>query len=61
MSAGRRPLDGPAGAASRPEPQRIGSRLSFRARLTFGLIAGSVIPLAAFGLVLVFTEIARTG
>jgi two-component system sensor histidine kinase ResE len=58
VSAGRRPVD--AGVAG-PEPQRIGSRLSFRARLTAGLVAGSVLPLAAFGLVLIFTEVARTG
>ena len=63
MSAtGRRPVDGPAtGSPLAPEPQRIGSRLSFRARLTAGLVAGSVLPLAAFGLVLVVTEVARTG
>src|SRR5215213_161854 len=54
----RRPIDGPAAA---PEPQRIGSRLSFRARLTAGLIAGSVLPLTAFGLVLIVTEVARSG
>ncbi|HEX3265014.1 MAG TPA: histidine kinase dimerization/phospho-acceptor domain-containing protein, partial [Candidatus Limnocylindrales bacterium] len=58
MSAGRRPIETPA---VRPEPQRIGSGLSFRARLTIGLIAGSVLPLAGFGLVLLGTEIARTG
>jgi signal transduction histidine kinase/HAMP domain-containing protein len=56
--ASRRSLDRPA---TRPEPQRIGSRLSFRARLTAGLIVGSVLPLAAFGLVLVATEVVRTG
>jgi signal transduction histidine kinase/HAMP domain-containing protein len=44
-----------------PEPQRIGPALSFRARLTAGLIAGSILPLAGFGLVLVATEVARTG
>ena len=61
-AAGRRPIDAPSsGPASLPEPQRIGSRLSFRARLTAGLIAGSVLPLAAFGLVLIVTEVARTG
>ena len=57
-AAGRRPLDRPG---PRPEPQRIGSRLSFRARLTAGLVAGSVLPLGTFGLILVATEIARTG
>jgi signal transduction histidine kinase/HAMP domain-containing protein len=35
--------------------------MSFRARLTLGLVAGSVLPLAGFGLVLLGTEIARTG
>lgn len=55
---GRRPVDLPGG---RPEPQRIGSRLSFRARLTAGLVLGSVLPLAAFGLVLIALEAARTG
>jgi HAMP domain-containing protein len=61
-AAGRRPIDGPTtGVTGTPEPQRIGSRLSFRARLTAGLVAGSVLPLAAFGVVLVVTEVARTG
>jgi two-component system sensor histidine kinase ResE len=58
VSADRRPIDG---VVKGPEPQRIGSRLSFRARLTAGLILGSVLPLAAFGLVLIVTEVARTG
>ena len=35
--------------------------MSFRARLTAGLVIGSVLPLALFGLVLIGTEIARTG
>ncbi|MEO5703436.1 MAG: ATP-binding protein [Candidatus Limnocylindrales bacterium] len=35
--------------------------MSFRARLTRGLVIGSVLPLALFGLVLIGTEIARTG
>ena len=56
--AGRRPVNTPA---PRPEPQRIGSAMSFRARLTTGLVVGSVLPLAGFGLVLVVTEVARTG
>ena len=43
------------------EPQRIGPGFSFRARLTAGVVAGSVIPLAGFGLVLVGAEIARRG
>ena len=45
----------------RDEPQRIGPGYSFRARLTAGVIAGSVVPLAGFGLVLVGAEIARRG
>ncbi|HXG25542.1 MAG TPA: ATP-binding protein [Candidatus Binatia bacterium] len=57
-AAGRRPIDR---SAPRPEPQRIGSRLSFRARLTAGLVAGSVLPLAAFGIVLIVIEETRTG
>ena len=61
-AAGRRPIDEPvAGPGPGPEPERIGSRLSFRARLTAGLIAGSVLPLATFGLVLIVTEVARSG
>jgi signal transduction histidine kinase/HAMP domain-containing protein len=44
-----------------PEPQRIGPAMSFRARLTLGLVAGAVLPLAGFGLVVVATEVARTG
>jgi signal transduction histidine kinase len=57
--AGRRPIDLPR---ARPaEPQRIGPAMSFRARLTLGLIAGAVLPLAGFGLALIGTEIARTG
>ena len=35
--------------------------MSFRARLTMGLVAGSVIPLAGFGLVLITMEAARAG
>lgn len=56
--ASRRPTkrDGP-----RPEPQRIGPAMSFRARLTAGLVVGSVLPLALFGSVLVATELLRTG
>jgi signal transduction histidine kinase/HAMP domain-containing protein len=48
-------------AAREPEPQRIGPAISFRARLTAGLVAGAVLPLAAFGLVLVGVEVIRTG
>lgn len=44
-----------------PEPQRVGPGYSFRARLTAGLIAGAVVPLAGFGLVLLAAELARTG
>ena len=51
--------DGRRGAG--PDPQRIGPGFSFRARLTAGLIAGAVVPLAGFGLVLVAAELARTG
>ncbi len=51
--------------AGRPEassaPQRVGPGYSFRARLTAGLIAGAVVPLAGFGLALVAAEVARTG
>ena len=35
--------------------------MSFRARLTAGLVIGSVVPLALFGTVLLVTEVARTG
>ena len=58
-NAGRRPIDLPT--ARSPEPQRIGPAMSFRARLTLGLVAGAVLPLAGFGLALIGTEIARTG
>ena len=44
-----------------PDPQRIGPGYSFRARLTAGLIAGAVVPLAGFGLVLVAAELVRAG
>ena len=47
--------------SSGPEPQRVGPGISFRARLTAGLIAGAVVPLAGFGLLLVGAEVARTG
>lgn len=57
--AGRRPIDLPT--ARHSEPQRIGPAMSFRARLTLGLVAGAVLPLAGFGLALIGTEIARTG
>lgn len=58
-AASRRPTE--RGSAARPEPQRIGSAMSFRARLTAGLVVGSVLPLALFGMVLVATEVLRTG
>ena len=35
--------------------------MSFRARLTLGLVLGAVLPLTGFGLVLVGAEVARTG
>ena len=57
-NAGRRVTELPT---EQLEPQRIGPALSFRARLTLGLVAGAVLPLAGFGLVLVATEVARTG
>lgn len=53
MNGGRR--------ASGSEPQRVGPGISFRARLTAGLIAGAVVPLAGFGAVLVAAEFARAG
>jgi two-component system sensor histidine kinase KdpD len=57
--AGWRPSDLPT---ARPaEPQRIGPAMSFRARLTLGLVAGAVLPLAGFGLALIGTEIVRSG
>ena len=59
--AGRRPIDLSASTGGRPEPQRIGPSMSFRARLTLGLVLGAVVPLTGFGLVLVGTEVARTG
>jgi signal transduction histidine kinase/HAMP domain-containing protein len=55
---GRRVTELPA---EQLEPQRIGPALSFRARLTLGLVAGAVLPLAGFGLLLVAIEVARTG
>lgn len=44
-----------------PEPQRIGPSISFRARMTIGLIAGAVVPIAGFGIVLLAAEAIRTG
>ena len=52
------------GSQERPEDpdlQRIGPRYSFRARLTAGLLAVAVVPLAGFGLVLLTAEFVRSG
>lgn len=46
---------------SDPDLQRIGPRYSFRARLTGGLLAVAVVPLAGFGLVLLTAELVRSG
>jgi signal transduction histidine kinase/HAMP domain-containing protein len=35
--------------------------MSFRARLTLGMVLGAVLPLTGFGLVLLFVEVVRTG
>ena len=59
--AGRRPIDLPAATGARPEPQRIGPSMSFRARLTLGLVVGALLPLTVFGVVLLATEVVRTG
>jgi len=59
--AGRRPIELPAATGGRPEPQRIGPSMSFRARLTLGLVVGSLLPLTVFGVVLLATEVFRTG
>lgn len=44
-----------------PDPLRIGPGISFRARMTAGLLAGAVVPLAGFGIVLLAAEAIRTG
>jgi signal transduction histidine kinase len=44
-----------------PDPQRIGPSISFRARLTAGLIAGAVVPLAGFGILFLVAESIRSG
>lgn len=44
-----------------PDPQRIGPSISFRARMTAGLIAAAVVPLAGFGIVFLAAETVRTG
>jgi len=59
--AGRRPIDLPATTGSRPEPLRIGPSMSFRGRLTLALVMGSLLPLTVFGVVLLVTEVVRTG
>ena len=59
--AGRRPIDLPAPSGARPEPQRIGPSMSFRARLTLGLVVGSLLPLTVFGVVLLAMEVIRNG
>jgi signal transduction histidine kinase/HAMP domain-containing protein len=59
--AGRRPIDLGTSTRAGSEPQRIGPSMSFRARLTLGLVLGAVVPLTGFGLVLVGAEVARTG
>jgi signal transduction histidine kinase/HAMP domain-containing protein len=56
--AARRPVEG---QGPRSETVRLGSRLSFRTRLTWGVLIGSVVPLTVFGLVLLATEVSRTG
>jgi signal transduction histidine kinase len=43
-----------------PEPQRVGSRLAFRTRLTVALVATAILPLAVFGLVLLVTHATGT-
>src|SRR6185503_11533086 len=59
--AGRRPIDLPVPTGARPEPQRIGPSMSFRSRLTLGLVVGSLLPLTVFGVVLLATEVIRNG
>lgn len=49
-------MTGPTG-----EPQRIGPAISFRARLTIGLVAGALLPLAGFGLVLIAAQVVTSG
>jgi signal transduction histidine kinase/HAMP domain-containing protein len=44
-----------------PDPQRIGPGISFRARMTAGLIAGAVVPVAGFGVVFLIAEANRSG
>ena len=42
-----------------PEPERIGSALSFRMRLTVALIAASMLPLFGFGVAIVAVQASR--
>ncbi|HEX5241323.1 MAG TPA: ATP-binding protein [Candidatus Limnocylindrales bacterium] len=51
----------PRRLAPEPQPQRIGPSVSFRARLTAGLILSAVVPLAAFGVVFLIAASARSG
>src|SRR4029078_8930494 len=39
----------------------IGPSMSFRARLTLALVVGALLPLTVFGVVLLITEVIRTG
>jgi len=55
------PVHRPETRRAPPDPQRIGPRISFRARMTAGLIAGAVVPLAGFGVVFLAAEAIRTG
>lgn len=48
-------------AGGQDEPQRIGPRVGFRTRLTIGLIVGSLLPLAGFGLVLIAAQVMTMG
>jgi signal transduction histidine kinase len=41
-----------------PEPERVGPPISFRTRLTLGLVAAAVLPLAGFGIVLLVAGVA---
>ncbi|HTK44740.1 MAG TPA: ATP-binding protein [Patescibacteria group bacterium] len=59
--AGRRPIDLSTATGARAEPQRIGPSMSFRARLTLGLVLSAVLPLLVFGVVLLLVEVIRTG
>src|SRR2546422_6390458 len=52
-------FDGDAADAAdgpRPDQQPFGSRFAFRTRLTVALIAAAVLPLAAFGFLLVYAQ-----